>query len=59
MGLQDLKINSFEEYQQQYQKSINQPELFWDEIASHFTWKKNGTRFCLGILKKEYSQSCK
>lgn len=40
MGLQDLKINSFEEYQQQYQKSINQPELFWDEIASHFTWKK-------------------
>lgn len=40
MGLQDLKINSFEEYQQQYQKSINQPELFWDEIGSHFTWKK-------------------
>jgi acetyl-CoA synthetase len=40
MGLQDLKINSFDEYQQQYQKSTNQPELFWDEIASHFTWKK-------------------
>lgn len=40
MGLQDLKIKTFEEYQQQYQKSITQPEQFWDEIASHFTWKK-------------------
>ncbi len=40
MSIQDLKIKTFEEYQQQYQKSVNQPELFWDEIASHFTWKK-------------------
>ena len=27
-------IGSFEEYQRQYKKSINDPEGFWSEIAS-------------------------
>ena len=40
MGLQELKINSFEDYKKQYEKSVSEPELFWGEIASHFTWKK-------------------
>lgn len=35
-----LKINSFEEYQQQYQKSVENPEVFWGEIAETFQWRK-------------------
>jgi acetyl-CoA synthetase len=33
-------ITSFEEYKNQYQQSINNPEKFWSEIADTFTWKK-------------------
>ncbi len=33
-------ITTFEEYQQQYQLSINEPEKFWSAIADTFTWKK-------------------
>jgi acetyl-CoA synthetase len=35
-----LKINSFEEYKNQYQKSVETPEKFWEEIANTFTWRK-------------------
>jgi acetyl-CoA synthetase len=34
-------INSFEEYQLAYEKSIHQPETFWAEIAAQFVWKKH------------------
>lgn len=34
------KINSFEEYQLEYKKSVENPELFWAEKADAFTWKK-------------------
>jgi len=34
------RINSFEEYQSQYKKSVENPELFWSEIAEEFTWRK-------------------
>lgn len=36
----DLRINSFDQYQHDYNKSITEPELFWDEIASSFQWKQ-------------------
>ena len=29
-----LKINSFEEYQQQYKSSVENPEAFWEGIAN-------------------------
>jgi len=35
-----IKINSLEEYQQQYQQSIENPEKFWATIADTFTWRK-------------------
>jgi acetyl-CoA synthetase len=35
-----IKINSFEEYQNQYKKSVENPEQFWASIADTFTWKK-------------------
>ena len=34
------QIKSFEQYQSAYKKSIEQPEIFWAEIAEHFVWKK-------------------
>ena len=33
-------INSFEEYQQQYQKSVENPEQFWENVANTFKWRK-------------------
>ncbi len=33
-------IQSFEEYQQIYKYSVEQPEAFWADVANEFTWKK-------------------
>jgi len=35
-----MQIISFEEYIQVYNKSIDNPEEFWAEIAGHFEWRK-------------------
>lgn len=36
-----MKINSFEEYEEAYKKSVENPEDFWGEIAANnFEWKK-------------------
>jgi acetyl-CoA synthetase len=35
-----MKITSFEEYQQAYKKSVEQPEEFWADIAGNFQWRK-------------------
>jgi len=34
------RIRSFEEYQAQYRRSIEEPEAFWGDVASSFLWKK-------------------
>ena len=34
------KITSFEEYEREYQQSIEQPEAFWAEKAESFVWRK-------------------
>ncbi len=34
------QIKSLEQYHEAYQKSIDTPELFWNEIAETFTWQK-------------------
>ena len=34
------QITSFEQYQADYAKSIEQPENFWGNIAEHFVWQK-------------------
>ncbi len=33
-------ITTFEEYKEEYAKSINNPEVFWGEKANNFTWHK-------------------
>jgi acetyl-CoA synthetase len=35
-----FQIKSYEEYKQAYQKSVEQPEEFWAEVAEHFRWQK-------------------
>jgi acetyl-CoA synthetase len=36
----NLQIKSFDEYQDVYQYSVNEPEKFWAEIADNFLWRK-------------------
>jgi acetyl-CoA synthetase len=38
------QLHSFEAYQEAYNKSINDPEVFWAEVAEQFTWKKKWDR---------------
>ncbi|MDZ4846026.1 MAG: acetate--CoA ligase [Chitinophagales bacterium] len=33
-------IKTFDEYTQEYERSVQHPEAFWDEIASTFVWRK-------------------
>jgi acetyl-CoA synthetase len=39
-----LQINSYLEYEKAYKRSVENPEAFWDEIASTFLWKKKWTK---------------
>ncbi|WP_336517328.1 acetate--CoA ligase [Pollutibacter soli] len=34
------QIKSFQEYKEAWEKSVNDPESFWGEIAEHFIWRK-------------------
>lgn len=34
------KITSFAEYEETYKNSVENPELFWSEIAESFQWKQ-------------------
>ena len=34
------RITTFEEYQSEYKKSVENPEAFWAEQADTFTWRK-------------------
>jgi len=45
------QIKSIEQYQTAYQKSIEDPEQFWDDIAQHFTWQKKWDK----VLDWEFS----
>jgi acetyl-CoA synthetase len=35
-----MQITSFEQYQETYKQSVNEPEKFWAGIADNFLWKK-------------------
>ena len=34
------KISSFQEYQEQYQQSVDDPQAFWENQAGNFQWRK-------------------
>jgi acetyl-CoA synthetase len=40
----DFLLDTPQAYQQAYQKSIQSPELFWDEIASFYQWQQPWTK---------------
>jgi acetyl-CoA synthetase len=46
------KITTFEEYQSEYAKSIQNPEAFWEEKAVQFTWYKKWD----SVLKWDFSK---
>lgn len=49
----DIGIHSFEAYKQAYQKSLDDPESFWSEIArEQFHWYKNWDKVCEYDLTK-------
>lgn len=35
-----FQIKSFDEYKSAYQRSVEEPELFWSEVAENFHWRK-------------------
>jgi acetyl-CoA synthetase len=35
-----FQIKTADEYKAAYEKSINDPEAFWSDVASHFYWRK-------------------
>ncbi|GAB3997326.1 acetate--CoA ligase [Spirosoma daeguense] len=39
-----MRIRTFDEYQTAYQKSVDDPEAFWAEIAQDFQWRKPWTK---------------
>lgn len=39
----NLQIKNFEEYQEVYKNSVENPERFWAEIAENFFWKRKWT----------------
>jgi acetyl-CoA synthetase len=48
----DLRLKSFEEYQEAYQKSVADPDAFWDEIAKQFKWIKPYDKVCEWDFRK-------
>lgn len=38
-----FQIKTFEEYQDAYKKSVENPEEFWGEVADNFFWKRKWT----------------
>lgn len=42
----DLRISSFDEYKKEYDRSVQDPEGFWDGIAQSFTWNKEYEQVC-------------
>ena len=39
-----MRIQTFDEYQAAYQKSVEDPEAFWAEVAQEFQWRKPWTK---------------
>jgi acetyl-CoA synthetase len=39
-----MQITSLEQYHNEYKQSVENPELFWDNIANEFTWKQKWTK---------------
>ncbi len=47
-----FQINSLEEYRSEYKQSLEDPENFWAEVASNFSWRKKWDR----VLKWNFNE---
>ncbi len=50
----DFQIKSIEEYHKVYKQSVEQPEEFWADIASQFSWKKKWSKVLNWNFKEPY-----
>lgn len=50
--MSDFTIESIDEYQETYKKSVENPEQFWADYASTFSWKKKWDKVQSGSFKK-------
>jgi acetyl-CoA synthetase len=41
-----MKINTLEKYQASYKQGIEEPEIFWQNIANHFDWSQKWNSVC-------------
>ena len=41
-----MKINTLKKYQDSYKQGIEQPEMFWQNIANSFVWSKKWNSVC-------------
>jgi acetyl-CoA synthetase len=48
---QEAYIKSFDEYKEIYQKSIDDPEAFWGELAEQLDWYKKWDKVCVADFK--------
>lgn len=48
------QITDFEEYQSEYKKSVEAPELFWSEKADNFFWRKKWDK----VLEWNFIEPC-
>ena len=39
-----FEITTYKEYQDSYENAKNNPERFWDDIASHYQWQKKWSK---------------
>jgi acetyl-CoA synthetase len=46
------RITSFEQYTADYKRSVDNPEVFWADIAENFTWKKKWDKVLEWDFKK-------
>ena len=47
-----VQIKSFDEYKKVYERSVNDPEGFWGDVASEFTWRKKWDK----VLEWDFSK---
>lgn len=40
LAYMNLQIKSFDEYQETYKRSVEDPQGFWADVAEHFFWKR-------------------
>ena len=48
-----FQIKSLEQYHEDYQKSVTNPEEFWAKLQKIFNGEKNGIKYWNGILKNQ------